>query len=166
MPKNDRLTPRQHAFCDEYPVNPNATQAAISREMLRFVNSLLRFANNFLRFLNDFEPRTCGPFSKYPARIAKDLRSARNQSRPTKTMYCGYLRRVLTARCNLVRLNIVPTQTRRKLRSRAKCYGLLITPGQNGKNGDSGGGCFIWRRRLGRSLALPSPRVAPLGCAH
>ena len=121
MSEKDRLTPRQHAFCDEYLLDLNARQAAIARATLRFLN-------NFLRFLNDFEPRTCGPFSRYPARIAKDLTSARNESRPTKTMCCVYLRRTSSARCSVLRFNIVPTQTRRKPRSRAKCYGLLITP--------------------------------------
>ena len=130
MSKNNRLTPKQRAFCDAYLASLTVPQAMIPRKMLRF-------ANNFLRFLTDFEPRKCGPFSKHPPRIAKNLRSARNESRPIKTMYCGYLRRISSARCNVLRLNIVPTQTPRNLRSRAQPYGLLITPGKNGgQNGD------------------------------
>ena len=121
MPKNDRLTPRQRAFCDDYLVNPNATQAMIARAMLRFVN-------NLLRFLNDFEPQKCGPFSKYPARIAKDLRSAKNESRSIKSMFCTYLREISNDPSSVVRFNIVPTQTHRKPQSRAQPYGLLISP--------------------------------------
>ena len=100
----------------------------IARKMLRNVNNLLRFINDFLRFINDFEPRISGPFPKYPARIAKDLRSVRNQSRPIKSMLCRYLREISNDPSSGHRFNNVPTQTPRKPRSPEKCYGMLITP--------------------------------------